>query len=168
MPRIKGNLTNSLTYKKFDVFLRNVYFGQVTDPNTADVNGDGVIAAAVINGQAIEVEHPRWSARVITDLSIGYAITKNAKLVIGANNLLDLYPDLNLGPITAKRPANYNPANGVINPLVSGVDAAGNVIYNTVTSNVDLSNANQFVYSRNVSQFGQNGRFVFARLNYKF
>ena len=154
VPRIKGNLTNSLTYKKFDVFLRNVYFGQVTDPNTVDVNGDGIIAGAVINGQAVEVEHPRWSARVITDLSLGYAITKNAKLVIGANNLLDLYPDLNLGPISAKRP--------------NGVDAAGNVTYAATPVTVDLSNANQFVYSRNVSQFGQNGRFVFARLNYKF
>lgn len=154
IPRIKGNLTNSLTYKKFDVFLRNVYFGQVTDPNTADVNGDGVIGAAVVNGQAVEVEHPIWSARIITDLSIGYAITKSTKIVIGANNIFDLYPDFNLGPISAKRP--------------NGVDASGNVTYAATATTVDLSNANQFVYSRNVSQFGQNGRFVFARLNFKF
>ena len=168
VPRTKANLTNSFTYKKFDVFLRNVYFGQVTDPNTVDVDGDGFIGAAVINGQAVETEHPIWAARIITDLSFGYALTKNTKIVVGANNLFDLYPDLNYGPVTAKRPANYNPATGVINPLVSGVDASGNVIYNTVNSNVDLSNANQFVYSRNVSQFGQNGRFAFVRLNYKF
>jgi hypothetical protein len=32
----------------------------------------------------------------------------------------------------------------------------------------DLSNANQFAYSRAVSQFGLNGRFGFARLSFKF
>ena len=154
IPRIKANLTNTFTYKKFDVFLRNVYFGQVTDPNTADVDGDGFIGASVVNGQAVETEHPIWGARIITDLSFGFAISKSTKIVIGANNIFDIYPDLNLGPISARRP--------------NGVDASGNVTYNPTAATVDLSNANQFVYSRNVSQFGQNGRFVFARLNYKF
>ena len=32
IPRVKANLTNSISYKKFDFFLRNVYFGKVTDP----------------------------------------------------------------------------------------------------------------------------------------
>ena len=58
IPRVKANLTNSLSYKKFDFFLRNVYFGKVTDPNTADVNGDGRVEGAIINGQVVEVEHP--------------------------------------------------------------------------------------------------------------
>ena len=40
--------------------MRNVYFGKVTDPNTVDVNGDGLIQAQVINGQAVETEHPVW------------------------------------------------------------------------------------------------------------
>ena len=154
VPRTKANLTNTFTYKKLDVFLRNVYFGQVTDPNTVDVNGDGFIGAEVINGQAVETEHPIWGARIITDLSFGYAISKSTKIVIGANNLFDLYPDLNFGPVAARRP--------------NGVDAAGNVTYAATAATVDLSNANQFVYSRNVSQFGQNGRFAFVRLNYKF
>ena len=30
------------------------------------------------------------------------------------------------------------------------------------------SNNDQFVYSRSTSQFGQNGRYVFARLNFNF
>lgn len=30
------------------------------------------------------------------------------------------------------------------------------------------SNNDQFVYSRSTSQFGQNGRYIFARLNFKF
>ena len=152
VPRQKINLTNTLTVKKFDFFLRNVYFGKVTDPNTVDVNGDGRIEGAIINGQAVEIEHPVWSSRIITDLSVGFAFTKNAKIVIGANNLFDIYPTLNFGPVTAVRPRLVN----------------GAIDYTNAPATIDLSNANQFVYSRNVSQFGQNGRFLFARLSYSF
>ncbi|MBC5839108.1 TonB-dependent receptor [Flavobacterium muglaense] len=165
VPRVKANLTNSLAYKKFDFFLRNVYFGQVTDPNVADVNGDGFIGATIINGQAIENEHPVWAAKIITDLSVGYKISESTKVVIGANNILDIYPTANLGPISAKRPTNI--VGGSLTDA-SGLDSSGNIQYNTTASTVDLSNGNQFVYSRNVSQFGQNGRFVFARLSFSF
>ena len=152
VPRVKANLTNSLSVKKFDFFLRNVYFGEVTDPNTVDVNGDGKITGEIINGQVVETEHPVWGAKIITDFSIGYNLTKAAKIVIGANNLFDLYPDLNFGPQTAIKPR-----------LVSGA-----IDYTAAPSTIDLSNANQFVYSRNVSQFGQNGRFIFVRISYSF
>ncbi|CAM2998058.1 TonB-dependent receptor [Flavobacterium frigoris] len=158
VPRVKANLTNSLAYKKFDFFLRNVYFGQVTDPNIADTNGDGKINAIVVNGSAVENEHPIWSGRVITDLSVGYKVSESTKVVIGANNIFDVYPSRNLGPQTIAQRA-------------SGVDSSGNVVYSPTTSSnnsIDLSNANQFVYSRNVSQFGQNGRFLFARLSFSF
>ena len=129
VPRVKANLTNSITVKKFDFFLRNVYFGQVTDPNTADANGDGVVNTAVVNGKTVAVEHPVWGAKVITDLSVGYNFMKNAKIVVGANNIFDVYPDENLEA---------------------------------------LKSSNQFTYSRNVSQFGQNGRFLFARVSFSF
>jgi iron complex outermembrane recepter protein len=152
VPRVKGNLTNTLTVNKFDFFLRNVYFGEVTDPNTADVNGDGRIEGAIINGQAVEIEHPVWGAKVITDFSVGFKVSEATKIIIGGNNLFDIYPDLNLLPQSVIRPR-----------LV-----AGNLDYTAAPATVDLSNANQFVYSRNVSQFGQNGRFLFARLTYKF
>ncbi|MFV8467162.1 TonB-dependent receptor [Flavobacterium sp. LB1P62] len=158
VPRVKANLTNSLSYKKFDFFLRNVYFGKVTDPNIADANNDGTINAIVVNNQAVENEHPVWAAKIITDLSIGFKITSATKIVVGANNIFDIYPTYNLGPQTIAKRA-------------SGVDANGAVIYSTTTSSnnsIDLSNANQFVYSRNTSQFGQNGRFVFARLSFSF
>jgi len=155
VPRVKANLTNSMTVKKFDFFLRNVYFGQVTDPNIADVNGDGKINAIVVNGSAVENEHPIWSARVITDLSVGYKVSESTKVVIGANNIFDVYPSRNLGSQT-------------VTSRASGVDSSGNVVYSPTSATIDLSNANQFVYSRNTSQFGQNGRFVFARLSFSF
>ena len=158
VPRMKANLTNSLSYKKFDFFLRNVYFGKVTDPNIADANYDGTINAIVVNNLAVENEHPVWAAKIITDLSVGFKITDATKIVVGANNIFDIYPTLNLGPQTIAKRA-------------SGVDANGAVIYSATTSSnnsIDLTNANQFVYSRNTSQFGQNGRFVFARLSFSF
>ncbi|MBP4143151.1 TonB-dependent receptor [Flavobacterium sp. P4023] len=152
IPRVKANLTNSLSYKKFDFFLRNVYFGKVTDPNTADANGDGRVEGAIVNGQVVEVEHPIWGAKIITDLSVGFKITEATKIVIGANNIFDIYPDKNLGP------------QNVIKPRL----VAGAIDYTAAPSSIDLSNANQFVYSRNTSQFGQNGRFLFARLSFSF
>jgi iron complex outermembrane receptor protein len=152
VPRQKINLTNTLSVKKFDFFLRNVYFGKVTDPNTVDVNYDGRIEGAIINGQVVEIEHPVWSSRIITDFTVGYNLNKNAKIVVGANNIFDIYPSLNYGPVTAIRPR-----------LVGGA-----IDYTNTPATIDLSNANQFVYSRNVSQFGQNGRFLFARLSYSF
>jgi iron complex outermembrane receptor protein len=152
VPRVKANLTNSLSVEKFDFFLRNVYFGAVTDPNTVDVNGDGRIEGAIINGQVVETEHPVWGGKVITDLSVAYNFTESAKVVIGANNIFDIYPDSNFGPTTAVRPRLVN----------------GAIDYTAAPSTVDLSNSNQFTYSRNVSQFGQNGRFLFARLSFSF
>jgi iron complex outermembrane receptor protein len=154
IPRVKANLTNTLTYKKFDFFLRNVYFGEVTDPNTADVNLDGRIEGTIINGQVLETEHPTFGAKIITDFSVGFALCKNAKLVVGANNIFDIYPDVQLGPQKPIRPR-----------LIAGA-----IDYTAIpsTTPLDLSNNGQFAYSRNVSQFGQNGRFVFARLSFKF
>jgi iron complex outermembrane receptor protein len=152
VPRVKANLTNSLSVNKFDFFLRNVYFGEVTDPNTVDVNGDGRIEGAIINDQIVETEHPVWGGKVITDLSIAYNFTKSAKIVIGANNIFDIYPDANYGPSAAIKPRIVN----------------GAVDYTAAPTTSDLSNSNQFTYSRNVSQFGQNGRFVFTRLSFSF
>lgn len=154
VPRFKASLINTLEFDKLSFLLKNVYFGKVTDPNTVDVNGNGQIDAIVENGLAIENEHPIWAGRLITDLSVGYKLTKQISLTVGANNLFDIYPDLNYGPVSAKR--------------ATGVDANGNVIYSANPSIVDLSNANQFVYSRNTSQFGMNGRFLFARVNLSF
>ncbi len=145
VPISKLSFMNTLTAGKFDIFLRQTFFGAVTDPNTTDVNGDGIEQGAFINNQFIAVEHPRWDARTITDFTIGYTINKNLLITVGANNVFDLYPDRNFKTQTAARPL-----------LAGGYGAP---------TTIDLSNNNQFEFSRNVSQFGLNGRFVFARLN---
>lgn len=75
MPRTKVNLTNSLTAGDFNVFLRNVYFGEVTEAST------------ILANQQV------FSSKVVTDLSVGYRASDALTLTVGANNLFDIYPD---------------------------------------------------------------------------
>ena len=77
VPRTKVNLTFNYAINKFDVFLRNVYFGPV-DEATNSLDNDQT-----------------FSGKTITDLSFGYAVSERLKFTLGANNLLDIYPDLN-------------------------------------------------------------------------
>lgn len=110
-PREKINLTLSYKLGKWNIFFRNVHFGPVTE--LADA----------------KAEQQVYSSKIITDLSVGYDISKMIQLTIGSNNLLDIYPDKTLDP-------NY----------------------------VDNG---RFVYSGSAHQFGSNGRFVFAKLNFR-
>ena len=144
VPRTKLALINTLTINKYEFFLRHTFFGTVTDPNTADVNGNGFVEGANINGQFLATEHPVIGGRTITDFTVGYKISRKITITVGANNIFDIYPDVNLKTQTAARP-----------------NAAG--VYGA-PGTIDLSNNNQFQYSRNVSQFGFNGRFLFTRL----
>ena len=75
VPRTKVNLTNAFTTEKFNIFLRNVWFGEVTEATTT-----------IANQQV-------FGSKLVTDLSIGYKASENLTLTIGANNLLDVYPD---------------------------------------------------------------------------
>jgi iron complex outermembrane receptor protein len=138
IPKLKANLTTTFNIKKLDIYLRNSYFGKVTDPGATDVNLDGFSSV---------YEHPEYSAKVVTDLSLGYQINEHLRLTLGVNNIGDVYPDRN-NPAT--------PAFTNTTPTLSPVPS------------VDLTNANQFAYSRAVSQFGLNGRFGFARLSFKY
>ena len=122
VPRTKVNLSNTLSAGKFNFFLRNVYFGKVTE--------------ATSNPGLQQV----FSSKVVTDLSIGYNLTDNFLITIGANNLFDLYPDL------AEKSIVYKDANGV--------DKTGN-----------NRSSGRFDWSRSAQQFGVGGRFLFARLS---
>ncbi|HDZ13578.1 hypothetical protein LCGC14_1311550, partial [marine sediment metagenome] len=75
VPRAKVNLSNSLTSDKLVFFLRNVYFGEVTEATT------------VIANQQV------FDPRIVTDLSVGYKFTDAVTLTVGANNLFDIYPE---------------------------------------------------------------------------
>jgi len=75
VPRTKLNLSHMLNMDKFNVFLRNVYFGEVTEATTN------------VDRQQV------FGTKVVTDLSLGYKFSESTTITIGANNLLDVYPD---------------------------------------------------------------------------
>lgn len=77
VPRVKVNLSNTLQWKKWDVMLRNVFFGSVT------------------NASDVPEQQQVYAPRVITDLTMGYQLNKGLRLSVGANNLLDIYPEPN-------------------------------------------------------------------------
>lgn len=108
VPREKVGLTLTYNISKFNVFVRNVWFGEVTE------------AANSPTQQQV------YGSKIISDLSLGYKLTDNVRVSVGANNLLDVYPDETLDPATRT--------------------------------------SNQFIYSRRATQFGYNGRYLFARV----
>lgn len=75
VPRTKVNLSNSLIAGKFNFFLRNVYFGKVTE--------------AVSD----PLRQQEFDGKVITDLSVGFQATDALTLTLGSNNIFDIYPD---------------------------------------------------------------------------
>ncbi|NNF18544.1 MAG: TonB-dependent receptor, partial [Flavobacteriaceae bacterium] len=75
VPRTKINLSNSLSSDAFVFFLRNVYFGEVTEATT------------IVENQQV------FGTKLVTDVSVGYKATPMLTLTIGANNVFDIYPD---------------------------------------------------------------------------
>ncbi|HRH60946.1 MAG TPA: TonB-dependent receptor, partial [Chitinophagaceae bacterium] len=74
-PRAKGNFTITYRTQKFTALLRNQYFGKVTR--------DGFPFGEV------QVH----KGKVVTDLAFSYDFTKTFSVSLGANNLLDVFPD---------------------------------------------------------------------------
>jgi iron complex outermembrane receptor protein len=87
VPRTKVNLSNSLIAGKFNFFLRNVYFGKVTEASSDPLR------------------QQEFDGKVITDLSVGFKATDALTLTIGSNNIFDIYPE-------AADPAFGNRSNG--------------------------------------------------------
>lgn len=107
VPKTKAGLTLSYGLGNWNFFVRNTYFGKVEEATT--------------NVAFLQT----YDAKVVTDASIGYRLGKELRLTVGANNLLDVYPERVADP--------------------------GN------------TGSNQFIFSRRATQFGYNGRFLFAR-----
>ncbi len=120
VPRTKVNLSNNLSAGRVNVFLRNVYFGEVTGAN---------------NNPLLQED---FSGKVVTDLSIGFKATDQFTFTVGANNLLDVFPD--------------RASTGDLDPTVAGVQSN--------------RSSGRFDWSRRAQQFGIGGRFLFARLSF--
>jgi iron complex outermembrane receptor protein len=75
-PRSKGTLALNYDIKKFSVLLRNTYFGEVTR--------DGFPFGVA----------QKHAGKVVTDLTASYKISPKILFTLGANNLFDVFPDL--------------------------------------------------------------------------
>jgi iron complex outermembrane receptor protein len=75
-PRSKGTLALDYNISKLTILLRNTYFGEVTR--------DGFPFGVT----------QKHAGKVVTDLSVSYKITPKILFAVGANNLFDVFPDL--------------------------------------------------------------------------
>ena len=133
-PRSKIVLSANYTYGIFGIEARSVRFGEIS---TADANP----ARASLD--------QTFSAKWISDLTLSAQITKQVGLIIGVNNLFNVYPDK-----IFVDPRNTNPSN---------FSADANLGY---ASGIDNSNRGRFLYSAN--QFGFSGAYYFGRVNVSF
>lgn len=77
-PKTKASLGLTYGIGKLNFLVRNTYFGKVIR--------DGFPFGEV----------QEFSPKVITDVSVGYDITKNINFTVGANNVFDVFPDLQI------------------------------------------------------------------------
>lgn len=91
-PKNKVSLALNYKYSKFSTMLRLVRFGEVTywDPSNPSAPTTAVNA---FTGQS-EITDQTFSAKTVTDLSISYDLLKSVTATIGANNLFNVYPDI--------------------------------------------------------------------------
>ena len=149
-PKVKGYL--SLSYKKdnFNLFLRNTYFGEVTH-----IEGGGTT-----NWFYEQVLSPK----IVTDLSIGYKLSKSWRFSTGANNLFDIYSDLLVASKGTYKRLDVVQTSPTYDKFVESQTAFQRGIVN----NNGISSNNQFNYSRRVTQLGMNGRYLYARIEITF
>ena len=121
-PQSKITLGATYQLSKLRIVARTTRFGRV---ETRDPNGNATL-------------NETFAPRLVTDLSVGYALTKNITLALGANNLFDVYPQ----PLTQTFPFQTPP--------------------------LDNGSFGRFVYSRNATQFGFNGGYYFLNLSANF
>lgn len=140
VPRNKFNFSAAYSANKWGVSARTVRFGEVTYLNAVDPT----IASNNLPLQMDQTFSPKW----VTDLTINYKFTKQLDFAIGANNIFDVYPD-----------ALYIDPRNASNNL-SGISTTN------YTGNRDNSSNGRFLYSRAVTQFGFNGRYLFGRLTF--
>ena len=125
-PKSKVSFTANYRMNKFGAVLRFTRFGEVTTFDPAN-----------------PVLDEYFRPKVVTDLSISYRLLKNLTATLGANNILNVYPD-KLQKTQQPTPTRFE---GAV---------------------LDNSSFGRFVYSRNATQFGFNGGYYFLNLSASF
>ncbi len=148
--KVKSSLLTTYNAGKLNVYLRNTYFGRVTH----------VEAGGETNWFFVQ----QLGGKVITDLTVGYKLSKTLRLSIGTNNLFDIYPDKVIASKGEYKRLDVNVGSPTYDQFIETQTAKERNIANNnqVTSN------NQFNYSRRVTQIGMNGRYLFTRIQLDF
>jgi len=149
-PKVKGYFSLSYKKDKLNLFLRNTYFGEVTH-----IEGGGTT-----NWFYVQVLSPK----IVTDLSIGYKLSKSWRFSTGANNLFDIYSDLLVASKGLYKRLDVVSTSPTYDKFVESQTAFQRGIVN----NNGISSNNQFNYSRRVTQLGMNGRYLYARIEITF
>lgn len=123
-PRSKFTFSANYKFSSFGFNLRATRFGEVAAFDPSNVALDQT-----------------FSPQIVTDFSVNYRPTKFLLVTIGANNILDTYPDR----ISA---AQYPTP--------------------TSTTNLDNTSFGRFQYSRAATQFGFNGGYYYVNLGVNF
>ena len=126
-PRQKIVATSDYKIGKFGTNITFLYYGKVTYKGEDKAKAKGNDAT--------------YGGKWLTDLSFSYDFTDKISLVVGANNLLNVYPD------TFKDA--YSTRGG--HPVSRGLDFVG-----------------RFKYPWQTTQFGIDGTRIFSRLSFKF
>ena len=92
-PKWRGSLTGTVESGRFNGLLRASYFGKWTD----------AVPNAVPTATSFD---QTFGAKVLIDAEIGYDLSRNFRLAVGADNLFDVYPDRD------RRPGQT--ANGIV------------------------------------------------------
>lgn len=153
-PQTKLNITFNYDLRKYNLLLRTVRFGEVTNLSQTDPMSRNAATNAYWNDVGLGTDQtfsPKWT----TDLVFTYKACPGLNLSVGANNLFDVYPDRVFVDPRNDPNAYYNaPVTSAlgVNKTTGGHNAGR-----------DLSNRGRFLFSAN--QFGFNGRFLFARVS---
>jgi len=93
-PQNKISLTFNYKYNKWGAMVRFVNFGKVTylDPSINPAN-PGAFPINTFTGQRETLDQV-FSAKTVTDVSISYEVIPAITTTIGANNLFDVYQDI--------------------------------------------------------------------------
>ena len=102
--------------------------------------------------------------KVITDLTIGYKLSKTLRLSTGTNNLFDIYSDKLIASKGSYKRLDVLVGSPTYNQFVETQTAKERNIIN----NNQVTLNNQSNYSRRVTQIGMNGRYLFARIQLDF
>ena len=94
-PRNKVSFTTNYKYSKFGAMVRLVRFGSVQylDGSNATNPFGQVTAVNLFNGIP-EITDQKFTAKIVTDVSLSWDINKMLTATIGANNLLNQYQDI--------------------------------------------------------------------------